>query len=68
MRNPFKRKTEPEPNPWLKIEHDCVMLLANDGKEEVCGLCGHRELTKEGEKSVSKRSYNQEWYLKDNRS
>lgn len=43
----FRRKPKTEPNPWLKIEHDCDWLPANDGKELVCGMCGLRQNVKE---------------------
>lgn len=43
----FKRKVKDEPNPWLKIPHECDMLPANDGKELVCGICGVRKTVKE---------------------
>ena len=38
----FRRKVKDQPNPWLKIDHPCIWLPANDGKEEVCGDCGRR--------------------------
>lgn len=38
-----KKKVVEQPNPWLKIEHACNWLPANDGKERVCGLCGLRK-------------------------
>lgn len=43
----FKRKVKDDPNPMLKIEHDCDWLPANAGKELVCGLCGLRKSVKE---------------------
>lgn len=36
------KKAVDEPNPWLDIEHEHDWLPANDGKEEVCGLCSLR--------------------------
>jgi hypothetical protein len=41
----FKKKAKDEPNPWLKIEHDHDWLPANNGTEEVCGMCGVRKKT-----------------------
>lgn len=39
----FKRKLKDDPNPWLKIPHDHDWLLASDGAELVCGMCGERK-------------------------
>jgi hypothetical protein len=39
----FKKKAKDEPNPWLKIAHECNWLPANDGKELVCGDCSLRK-------------------------
>lgn len=44
-----KPKAVDEPNPMLKVEHIHDWLLANDGKELVCGLCGERQQIKKGE-------------------
>jgi hypothetical protein len=40
----FKKKAKDQPNPWLKIPHECNWLEANNGTEEVCGDCGTRRL------------------------
>ena len=43
LRKLFKKKVKDEPNPWLKIPHDCNWLPASDGAELVCGDCGRRK-------------------------
>lgn len=39
-----------EPNPWLKIPHAHVWLMANEGTEWVCGDCGLRQPNETGER------------------